>query len=117
MLEYTGADAVMVGRGAQGRPWIFREIAHFLTSGERLAPPSPPQIGRWVAAHLTDLYEFYGETAGVRIARKHLIWYSRHWPESVGFRARANAAESGRAQLALARDFFERLANEEPLAA
>ena len=117
VLDYTGADALMVGRGAQGRPWIFREIACFLTSGERLPPPSPLQIGRWVAAHLTDLYAFYGETAGVRIARKHLIWYSRHWPGGAGFRARANAAESGRAQLTLARDFFERLANEEPLAA
>jgi tRNA-dihydrouridine synthase B len=117
VLDYTGADAVMIGRGAQGRPWIFREIAHFLASGERLAPPSPLQIGRWVTAHLTQLYEFYGETAGVRIARKHLIWYSQHWPESAGFRARANAAESGRAQLLLVRDFFERLANEEPLAA
>ncbi|MDG4561723.1 MAG: tRNA dihydrouridine synthase DusB [Candidatus Competibacter sp.] len=117
VLDYTGADAVMIGRGAQGRPWIFREIAHFLASGERLAPPSPLQISRWVTAHLTQLYEFYGETAGVRIARKHLIWYSQHWSESAGFRARANAAESGRAQLLLVRDFFERLANEEPLAA
>ncbi len=117
VLDYTGADAVMIGRSAQGRPWIFREIAHFLASGERLAPPSPPQIGRWVAEHLENLYEFYGETAGVRIARKHLIWYSQHWPESAGFRARANAAESGRAQLTLVRDFFERLANKEPLAA
>ncbi len=117
VLDYTGADAVMIGRSARGRPWIFREIAHFLTSGERLAPPSPPQIGRWVAMHLENLYEFYGETAGVRIARKHLVWYSQHWPESAGFRARANAAESGRAQLTLARDFFERLANKESLAA
>lgn len=117
VLDYTGADAVMVGRGAQGRPWIFREIAHFLASGERLAPPSLLQIGRWVTVHLTQLYEFYGETAGVRIARKHLIWYSQHWPAGAGFRARVNAAESGRAQLLLVRDFFERLANEEPLAA
>ncbi|MDG4555620.1 MAG: tRNA dihydrouridine synthase DusB [Candidatus Competibacter sp.] len=117
VLDYTGADAVMVGRGAQGRPWIFREIAHFLASGERLAPPSPPQIACWVAAHLSDLYEFYGESAGVRIARKHLIWYSQRWPESARFRARANVAESGRAQLALARDFFEHLANEEFMAA
>ena len=117
VLDYTGADAVMIGRGAQGRPWIFREIAHFLASGERLAPPSPLQTGRWVTAHRTQRYDFYGETAGVRIARKHLIWYSQHWPESAGFRARANAAESGRAQLLLVRDFFERLANEEPLAA
>ena len=117
VLDDTGADAVMIGRGAQGRPWIFREVAHFLASGERLAPPSPLQIGRWVAAHLAQLYEFYGETAGVRIARKHLIWYSQHWPESAGFRAKANAAEDGRAQLMLVRDFFERLANEELLAA
>ena len=87
VLDYTSADAVMIGRGAQGRPWIFREIAHFLASGERLVPPSPLQIGRWVTAHLTQLYEFYGETAGIRIARKHLIWYSQHWPKSARFRA------------------------------
>lgn len=117
VLDYTGADAVMIGRGAQGRPWIFREIAHFLRSGERLSPPSPWQIAAWIAKHLKDLYQFYGEDAGVRIARKHLIWYSQHWPGNAEFRARVNVAENSRTQLTLVRDFFEYLANQEPLAA
>ncbi len=83
----------MIGRGAQGRPWIFREIAHFLATGERLPPPTPAEIGEWVAAHLQSLYAFYGETAGVRIARKHLAWYSQPWPDSAAFRARVNPIE------------------------
>lgn len=117
VLDYTGADAVMIGRGAQGRPWIFREIAHFLQNGERLSPPSPQQIAAWIARHLEDLYLFYGEAAGIRIARKHLIWYSQRWSENAEFRARANVAENSRTQLTLVRDFFEYQANKEPLAA
>ncbi|HNW79537.1 MAG TPA: tRNA dihydrouridine synthase DusB [Candidatus Competibacteraceae bacterium] len=117
VLELTGADAVMIGRAAQGRPWIFTEIAHMLASGEPLPPPSPATIGTWVLEHLRDLHAFYGESAGVRIARKHLAWYSQHWPAGSAFRARMNTLDSGRAQRALVRDFFERLADEEPLAA
>lgn len=116
VLDFTGADAVMIGRGAQGRPWIFREIAHFLVTGERLPPPTLADIGGWVAAHLQSVYAFYGETAGARIARKHLAWYSQPWPECAAFRARINRIETCREQLKLARDFFERLAVEEPLA-
>jgi tRNA-dihydrouridine synthase B len=117
VLEETGADAVMIGRGAQGRPWIFREIAHFLATGERLPPPAPVEIGQWVADHLDRLYAFYSPTAGVRIARKHLAWYSQPWREGVAFRARVNAVEQAREQLKLTRAFFERLAHEERLAA
>ncbi len=117
VLDITGADAVMIGRGAQGRPWIFRDIAHFLASGDRLPPPSPEEIGGWVAAHLDSLYGFYGETAGVRIARKHLTWYSQAWPDGAAFRRRVNSVEQAREQQKLTRAFFERLANQERLAA
>ncbi|HNE71309.1 MAG TPA: tRNA dihydrouridine synthase DusB [Giesbergeria sp.] len=117
VLELTGADAVMIGRAAQGRPWIFAEIARMLAGGEPLPPPSPATISAWVLEHLRDLHTFYGEPAGVRIARKHLAWYSQHWPAGSAFRARMNTLDSGRAQRALVRDFFERLADEEPLAA
>ena len=117
VLAETGADAVMIGRGAQGRPWIFREIAHFLATGERLPPPTPTEIGAWVAEHLGRLYEFYGEAAGVRLARKHLVWYSQPWREGVVFRARVNTVAQAREQQGLTRAFFERLAHEERLAA
>jgi len=117
VLEQTGADAVMIGRAARGQPWIFREIAHLLATGERLPPPTPIEIGGWVAEHLDSLHTFYGPTAGVRIARKHLAWYSQPWREGVAFRARVNAVEQAREQHRLARAFFERLAHEERLAA
>ena len=117
VLDFTGADAVMIGRGAQGRPWIFREIAYFLANGERLPPPNPADVGEWVVDHLDSLYAFYGEIAGVRIARKHLAWYSQSWPDNTAFRARVNPVETRREQLKLARDFFERLADKERLAA
>lgn len=117
VLDCTGADAVMIGRGAQGRPWIFREIAHFLATGQPLPPPAPTVISAWVEAHLEDLYEFYGETAGVRIARKHLAWYSQSWPDHAAFRAQVNRVETRREQLRLARNFFKRLADKESLAA
>ena len=117
VLDFTGADAIMIGRAAQGRPWLFREVAHYLATGRRLPPPTPTEIGRWVADHLDGLYSFYGETAGARIARKHLGWYSRDWAEGTAFRARINATEHAREQMSLARDFLKRLANQERLAA
>lgn len=112
-LDETGADAVMIGRGAQGRPWIFREIGYFLATGEPLPSPTLADIGEWVEVHLQSLYAFYGERAGVRIARKHLAWYSQPWPDSAAFRARVNLVEPPREQLKLTRDFFERLADKE----
>ena len=112
-LDETGADAVMIGRGAQGRPWIFREIGYFLATGEPLPSPTLADIGEWVEVHLQSLYAFYGERAGVRIARKHLAWYSQPWPDSAAFRARVNLVETPREQLKLTRDFFERLADKE----
>lgn len=117
VLDDTGADAVMIGRGAQGQPWIFREIAHFLATGARLPSPAPAEIGQWIAAHLESLYAFYGETTGVRIARKHLAWYSQPWQDGAVFRMRVNRVEHSREQWALTRAFFERLANKERLAA
>lgn len=110
VLRHTGADAVMIGRAAQGRPWIFREIAHTLRTGEALAPPSLTEIRAILLAHLDHLHHFYGEPQGVRIARKHLGWYARDHPDSAAFRAVVNAAECGAAQRLLTEDYFDRLA-------
>jgi tRNA-dihydrouridine synthase B len=121
VLRHTGADAVMVGRAAQGHPWIFREIAHFLTTGERLPPPSLHEVRDVLLGHLQDLHAFYGELSGVRIARKHLGWYAKGHPDNAGFRAVVNRAEGARAQIDLTRDYFDSLAAgvapELPLAA
>ena len=110
VLAHTGADAVMVGRAAQGRPWIFREIAHFLATGDTLPPPSPTEVRDILLAHLLALHDFYGEVAGVRIARKHLGWYAKDRPENAAFRAVVNRAESAAMQVALTRDYFDALA-------
>ena len=109
VLGHTGADAVMVGRAAQGRPWIFREIAHFLATGNMLAEPSPREVRDILLAHLDDLYAFYGEAQGVRIARKHLGWYAKDRPENAAFRAVANRAESAADQQRLTREYFSAL--------
>jgi tRNA-dihydrouridine synthase B len=109
VLRRTGADALMIGRAAQGRPWIFRELAHFLATGEELAPPSPLEVRDILVGHLQHLHAFYGELAGVRIARKHLGWYAKDRPENARFRAVVNAAESAEDQLRLTNDYFERL--------
>ena len=109
VLRHTGADAVMVGRAAQGRPWIFREIAHYLATGDILPPPSLQEIRDILLDHLHDLHGFYGEPQGVRIARKHLGWYAKDRPENGPFRAVVNRAESADMQLALTRDYFDAL--------
>jgi tRNA-dihydrouridine synthase B len=106
VLDATGADAVMIGRGAQGRPWIFREIAHYLATGELLPEPAPAEVSEILIGHLEQLYAFYGELAGVRIARKHLGWYAKDRPENVAFRQVVNQAETADAQLRLTRDYF-----------
>jgi tRNA-dihydrouridine synthase B len=110
VLGYTRADALMIGRAAQGRPWIFREIAHFLATGESLKEPDVDEVRDILLAHLDDLYAFYGETAGVRIARKHLGWYAKDRPENAAFRIIVNAAESAHEQRRLTRDYFGALA-------
>lgn len=110
VLDYTRADALMIGRAAQGRPWIFREIAHFLATGELLPEPDIAEVRDILLGHLDALYAFYGEGAGVRIARKHLGWYAKDRPENAAFRAVANAAESAHEQRRLTRDYFDALA-------
>src|SRR5690606_33553186 len=87
VLARTGVDAVMIGRAAQGRPWIFRDVAHFLATGEERAPPSLAEIRDILLGHLQALHAFYGEPQGVRIARKHLGWYAKDRPENAAFRA------------------------------
>ncbi len=110
VLDYTRADALMIGRAAQGRPWIFREIAHFLATGETPRKPGVVEVRDILLGHLDDLYAFYGEAAGVRIARKHLGWYAKDRPENAAFRAVVNAAESAHEQRRLTRDYFDALA-------
>ena len=109
VLDATGADAVMVGRAAQGRPWIFREIAHFLATGTELPPPRLSEVRDVLIGHLEHLHAFYGEPQGVRIARKHLGWYAKDHPEQALFRTVVNAAETGERQVALTRDYFDAL--------
>ncbi|UNK58175.1 tRNA dihydrouridine synthase DusB [Pseudoxanthomonas daejeonensis] len=109
VLRDTGADAVMVGRAAQGRPWIFREIAHYLATGELLAPPSITEVRDILLAHLEALHAFYGEEQGVRIARKHLGWYAKDRPENAAFRAVVNRAQCAADQVALTREYFDAL--------
>jgi tRNA-dihydrouridine synthase B len=109
VLRETGADALMIGRSAQGRPWIFREIGHFLKTGSFLADLQPREVGEILKGHLEELYAFYGEEAGVRIARKHLGWYVKDRPENIGFRAVVNKAESAYEQLRLAEEYFSAL--------
>ena len=117
VLDVTGADALMIGRGAQGRPWIFREIAHYLATGELLAEPGPAEVASILLGHLDQLYAFYGEQAGVRIARKHLGWYARDRPENAAFRQVVNRAETASEQCRLTRDYFARLLDDSRIAA
>jgi tRNA-dihydrouridine synthase B len=106
VLRQTGADGIMIGRAAQGRPWIFREIAHYLATGERLSAPSQGEVARLLIEHVERLHEFYGEPAGVRIARKHIGWYAKGHPEDVEFREIVNRAETAREQLSCVREHF-----------
>lgn len=109
VLDATGCDAVMIGRAAQGRPWIFREIAHFLATGDTLPPPALTDVRDILLGHLEHLHAFYGEPQGVRIARKHLGWYAKDRPENLAFRAVVNRAETADEQLRLTRDYFDAL--------
>jgi tRNA-dihydrouridine synthase B len=110
ILDYTGADAVMIGRAAQGRPWIFREISHYLKTGEHIPLPEVAEIHRVLIDHLHDLYEFYGEYSGVRIARKHISWYTKGLVGSAVFRHLMNQLQSAEQQLAAVDEFFNKLA-------
>jgi len=110
VLEATGADGVMVGRAAQGRPWLFREIAHYLATGERLAPPPAREIGAVLVEHLDGLYDLYGGEHGARVARKHIGWTVRALPGGEALRSSVNGLQVADAQRAAVNDYFERLA-------
>lgn len=107
VLAQTGADAVMIGRAAQGQPWIFRDIAHFLQTGEHLPAPSVAELRDIVLAHLDELYAFYGEYSGCRIARKHIAWYTTGLVNSNAFRQAMYAEDSTRGQFAVVDQFLQ----------
>ena len=106
----TGADAIMIGRAAQGRPWIFREIAHFLATGEELPAPEVAQAKAWFVEHLSDHYALYGEYTGVRSARKHIGWAVHGLPGGEDFRARMNLIDDCATQLSALTDWFDAFA-------
>jgi tRNA-dihydrouridine synthase B len=110
VLAVTGADGLMIGRAAQGRPWIFREIGHYLTTGKRLAPPTVAEMRALIVEHLADHYAFYGDVLGVRIARKHLGWYTETLAGGADFRRTMNAAETVPQQLDAVERYFDTLA-------
>jgi len=112
ILAYTQADAIMIGRAAQGRPWIFREIDHYLTTGEHLEAPEVSEIHRVLINHLHDLYEFYGEYSGVRIARKHISWYTKGLAGSASFRHAMNLLQTSDQQISETNHFFTKLAEQ-----
>jgi tRNA-dihydrouridine synthase B len=114
VLSHTGADAVMIGRAAQGRPWMFREIDHFLETGEHLPPPAVAEIHRVLRDHLEELYAFYGEYTGVRMARKHISWYTKGLACSAAFRHAMNQLQTSAEQIAAVDAFFAELADHGP---
>jgi tRNA-dihydrouridine synthase B len=109
VLDVTGADAIMIGRAAQGRPWLFREIEHYLKTGTRMAPPRASEIHAILREHLEDLYAFYGTETGVRVARKHIGWYTRGLVGSASFRFHMNQLQTIPEQLASIDSFFSSL--------
>src|SRR5690606_33824333 len=106
VLRHTGADAVMIGRAAQGRPWIFRQIDHYLRTGEARPDPARGEVGAILLAHLDDLYAFYGEVMGVRIARKHIGWYSQAHPDAQAFWRQVSRVEEAAVQRRMVAEFF-----------
>ncbi len=109
VLDYTKADAVMIGRAAQGRPWIFRETEHFLNTGEHMLPPTVEEIHQVMLEHLHDLYAFYGDLTGMRVARKHISWYTKGLSGSAAFRHNMNTLQTIELQLQAINDFFAEL--------
>ncbi|PVV11709.1 MAG: tRNA dihydrouridine synthase DusB [gamma proteobacterium symbiont of Ctena orbiculata] len=117
VLNRTGADALMIGRAAQGRPWIFKEINHYLLTGKELPQPDLEWITDIVTKHVRQLYDFYGEYLGIRIARKHIAWYSKGRPGGAVFRNKINYSDSVEQQMQAIRNYFECLQNNGDLAA
>ena len=111
VLDYTGADAIMVGRAAQGRPWIFREITHYLETGTRLPEPTLVEVRDILLEHMENLYEFYGEYTGLRMARKHISWYSKSQPHGAAFRKAINKVATAEQQFTITKSFFNHLIN------
>ncbi|MEG2883442.1 MAG: tRNA dihydrouridine synthase DusB [Acinetobacter sp.] len=109
VLDYTGADAIMIGRAAQGRPWIFREIAHYLKTGEHLAAPDIAEVKTVLLGHLAELYQFYGEYSGCRIARKHIAWYTKGLRSSNEFRQSMYKVENTVDQAKVVEAYFDQL--------
>lgn len=112
VLDYTGADAIMIGRAAQGRPWIFREIAHYLKTGEHLAAPDIAEVKAVLLGHLTELYAFYGEYSGCRIARKHIAWYTKGLRSSNEFRQNMYKVENTADQAKVVESYFDQLLDQ-----
>jgi tRNA-dihydrouridine synthase B len=117
VLKRTGADALMIGRAAQGRPWIFRQISHYLRTGETMPEPDLQWVATILSGHIRQLYEFYGEYLGTRIARKHIAWYSKGRPDGAVFRNKINRTESAQEQLQALHDYFDCLGDNGDLAA
>ncbi|OUR65826.1 tRNA dihydrouridine synthase DusB [Methylophaga sp. 42_25_T18] len=117
VLDYTGVDGLMIGRAAQGNPWIFRQINHYLTQGEHLAAPSVKEIRETLIAHLHTLYDFYGDYTGVRMARKHIAWYSKGLRDGNPFRQQMNTFEQPQQQLDFTKQFFAQLEDKDTMAA
>ena len=109
VLEYTKADGIMIGRAAQGRPWIFREIEYFLKTGEHMARPSITEIETTTIKHVKDLYDFYGVERGHRIARKHISWYTKGLKNSAQFRFNMNQIDETTKQIAYIKQYFNEL--------
>jgi tRNA-dihydrouridine synthase B len=109
VLEQTGADGIMIGRAAQGRPWIFREMEHFLNTGTHMPPPEVSEIHQVMLEHLNDLYAFYGDLTGMRMARKHISWYTKGLVGSANFRHNMNQLQTIELQLAAINEFFAEL--------
>ncbi len=117
VLHATGADGIMLGRAALGNPWIFREINHFLQTGDQMARPNIDEVQQVVLQHLDGLYELYGEYTGVRVARKHVGWYSKHIENGEVLRSKVNKTESIKRQLFVVKNCFNAMNNGEVLAA
>ena len=113
VMRRTGAAGLMIGRAAQGRPWIFREVSHYLQNGTEIAPPTAAEVRDIMLAHLEALYAFYGEYSGIRVARKHLSWYCRSRANAEPFRRQMVRAESAAEQLRLVLAFFDQAPTEE----
>ncbi len=117
ILDYTQADGLMIGRAAQGNPWIFNQISHYLAHGERLTPPATSDVKRILIEHMHALYAFYGEYTGVRMARKHIAWYSKGLRNGNPFRQQMNTFELPQQQLNFTEQFFDQLTDQDTIAA